>query len=82
MLIQIETFVLMIGAFFTARTRTFIPVDGKPGQILEDPALKILRCPDGIRIFNPQNEFAAIMPGKHPVEQGRPGIPYVKITRW
>jgi hypothetical protein len=51
------------------KKRSLVPLKAKPAHAIEDALHHILRGALEVRIFNPQNEHAAGVPGKEPVKK-------------
>ena len=71
----------MLLSKFRLKIRAFIPVEPQPLQAVDDTVNGCLGRSLFVGIFNAQNQFAVMLPGKQPVEQHCPGPADVKITR-
>src|SRR5712692_2657292 len=50
---------------------SFIPLQSQPPKVLENHLLRVARGTLHVRVFDPQDESAAVVPGEEPVEDGR-----------
>src|SRR5690606_18644639 len=51
---------------------TFIPIQLDPAHAIENSLDRCVGRPILVGVFNAKNEHAVLLPGKQPVEQGRP----------
>ena len=61
--------------------RSLIPREAEPAQSLEDDFDRFLRVASGVGVLDPEDELAADMAGKEPVEQGGAGAANMEETR-
>jgi len=71
---------LAIGPKVTLFVRTFVPIDSEPAQIRKQLLLVLFLGALDVRILHTQDESSAVMPGKKPIEKGRPSIPHVDVA--
>ena len=71
---------LAVRAVRTTHIRTFIPLNAKPAQGIEDLLFGLAAGAQLVGVFNAQDELAAMLAGKHHVEQGDIGRANVGIT--
>jgi hypothetical protein len=72
---------LAIGPEWPTLVRSFVPIDSEPAQVLEQLLLVLFLGALDVRVYYAQNESAAVVPRKKPIEEGRARIPYVDVTR-
>ncbi len=71
---------LKVGAVRAAHLWTFIPVQAQPAQALHDAALRFFGIACAVRILDPQDESAAGLTRKKPVEQSRAATADMQIA--
>src|SRR5690625_2082666 len=76
-----QPFTLLIRAVVAADSRTFVPIDAEPVQIRQHLFLGLFGGTLQVRVFDAQNEHAAVVASKQPVEQRRPRPADVQISR-
>jgi hypothetical protein len=72
--VDIEPFRLKIRAEWSADFRALVPIDIQPTEAIQhglDGPWDEARL---VGVFNPDDEFAAVVAGKKPVEKGRPDV--------
>ena len=62
------------------KERSFIPFQAEPAHAIEDALHHILGGALEVGIFNAQNEGAAGVPGKEPVEEGSARAAYMQVA--
>ena len=80
-LINLRALGLVIRFTGTAHFRTFVPVQAQPFHTADDLVYRTFLETGRIRIFNTQNQFAALTSGKQPVEQTGAGAAHMQIAR-
>ena len=68
-LVQFRALTLQIRSEIAADVRTFVPVQAEPFKPPVNGGHRFLGVPLDIGVFDAQNEFAAVMARKQPVEQ-------------
>ncbi len=62
------------------KKRSFVPLHAEPAHAIEDALHHILGGALEVRIFNAQNEYAAGVPGKEPVEKSSARTTYMQVA--
>ena len=60
--------------------RAFVPGNAEPFQAFNDPTDRFLGRPLRVSVLNPQDQLAACLLSKKPVEYGCPGTADMKIS--
>ena len=71
----------MAGATRELAHRLIVPVEPEPGEAIEDRGDRLLGGTAAVGILDPQQEAAAVVARKQPVEQRRPRAAYVEKSR-
>src|SRR5690606_34614779 len=79
--VNLQPLALLVGAIGSAHLGTLVPVDLQPPQGVDDGPGGLFGGTLQIGILDAQHEGAAVMAGKQPVEQCRPGPAHVEKPR-
>src|SRR5690606_41804349 len=80
LVVNVQPLALEVRAVGAAHFGTLVPVNAEPFQILDDGPRRLLRGALQVRVLDAQDEGAAVMAGKQPVEQCRPRPADVQIA--
>src|SRR5581483_6155422 len=72
---------LPVRAVRTAHVRPLVPVDAQPSQRLDHPVHRLLGDPARVRVLDPEDERAAVVPGEGPAEQAGPDVAHMQRAR-
>ncbi len=72
---------LVVGPVRAADLGPFVPIDPQPLQAVEDRRQGFLDVPLLVGIVDPQDELAAVPPGKEPAEQSRADPTNMEVAR-
>lgn len=72
--VQIKPLRLTVRPVISANVHAFVPIHAKPFQIGRLVFFAAGHVPFHVGIFNPNNEFPAVMSGKQIIKQRRSGV--------
>ena len=64
------------------RNRIAIPIEPEPRQAVHDGADRVLGGTGAVGILDPEQEFAAVVAGKEPIEERGAGAADMQIAGW
>ena len=79
--VNVFSFALSVGTEITSLVWSFVPFDAKPFEGFQDCFFRAFCRPDLISIFDSENHFTQIFPGKCKVKQGHVGGAHMRSTR-